>query len=263
MRRPVLCGLVLGSALAAPAAAGERLILLGGGPRSPEALGRLVHWAGADGARLLVVAWASADPDQAYRSLREELALYRPGSVDPAPSALATEADRARFSTQLAAATAVFFTGGDQRRLMDVVEQGRVGDALRRRYAEGVVFAGTSAGTAVMSALAITADRDRRVMDDRSAEVRRGLGILPGVILDQHFVQRQRQNRLFGLVLAHPDLLGVGVDEGTALAVRDNRHAEVLGASKVTVVDAQPRGDLLLHLLQPGDSFDLLERRRP
>jgi cyanophycinase len=100
-------------------------------------------------------------------------------------------------------------------------------------------------------------------MDDRSAEVRRGLGILPGVILDQHFVQRQRQNRLFGLVLAHPDLLGVGVDEGTALAVRDNRHAEVLGASKVTVVDAQARGDLLLHLLQPGDSFDLLERRRP
>jgi hypothetical protein len=53
------------------------------------------------------------------------------------------------------------------------------------------------------------------------------------------------------------------VDEGTALAVRDNRHAEVLGASKVTVVDAQARGDLLLHLLQPGDSFDLLERRRP
>ena len=99
-------------------------------------------------------------------------------------------------------------------------------------------------------------------MDAGSADVRPGLGLLPGVILDQHFIKRQRQNRLFGLVLEHPDLLGVGVDEGTALAVRDNRHAEVLGDSKVTVVDVQKRGDLLLHLLAPGDTFDLSERRR-
>ena len=63
----------------------------------------------------------------------------------------------------------------------------------------------------------ITGGGDHTVLDGQKVEVRAGLGLLPGVILDQHFLKRQRQNRLFGLVLDHPRLLGVGVDEGTAL----------------------------------------------
>ena len=80
---------------------------------------------------------------------------------------------------------------------------------------------------------------------------------------DQHFIRRQRQNRLFGLVLKHPDLLGLGVDEGTALLVRGNRQAQVVGASRVVVVEAEPEGDgMRLALLVPGDTFDLKSRKR-
>ncbi len=95
---------------------------------------------------------------------------------------------------------------------------------MRTRHAEGVVFGGTSAGAAVMSLRMITGEGDFTVIDGDQVEVRAGLGLLPGVIVDQHFVKRQRENRLFGLVLKHPDERGVGIDEGTALLV-DERAA--------------------------------------
>jgi cyanophycinase len=101
------------------------------------------------------------------------------------------------------------------------------------------------------------------VLDGQKVEVRAGLGLLPGVILDQHFIKRQRQNRLFGLVLDHPRLLGVGVDEGTALAVTDNRHAEVVGPGPVMMVDAiVGTDDMVVSLVRPGETFDLKTRRR-
>jgi cyanophycinase len=160
-------------------------------------------------------------------------------------------------------ATGIFFGGGDQGRIMDVLQDRELADALRDRYRQGVVFGGTSAGTAVMSNLMITGASDPTVVDGRSVEVRAGLGLLPGVILDQHFLKRQRQNRLFGLVLDHPRLLGVGVDEGTALAVTDNRHAEVVGPGSVMMVDAVVgTDDLVVSLVRPGETFDLRTRRR-
>jgi cyanophycinase len=114
-----------------------------------------------------------------------------------------------------------------------------------------------------MSSIAITGDGDRTVMDGDVVEVRPGIGLLPGVVLDQHFIRRQRQNRLFGLVLKHPRLLGVGVDEGTAVLVRDNRYAEVVGASRVMLVEASgDGGELRLQLLAPGETFDLRDRKR-
>jgi cyanophycinase len=146
---------------------------------------------------------------------------------------------------------------------MDVLDDRELADALRARYREGAVFGGTSAGTACMSGVMITGGGDQTVVDGQKVEVRAGLGLLPGVILDQHFLKRQRQNRLFGLVLDRPRLLGVGVDEGTALAVSDNRHAEVVGPGPVMVVDAVVgTDDLVVSLLRPGESFDLKTRQR-
>jgi cyanophycinase len=245
------------------ALAGEKLVLLGGGPRPPEALARFVEWAGNGHSRLLVVTWASAEPLESYASLERDLSLYRPASVEPAPFAPLGPGDRARLLEALDRATGIFFAGGDQGRIMGVLEDRELAEALRERYRRGVVFGGTSAGTACMSGLMITGEGDFTVLDGGKVNVRAGLGLLPGVILDQHFLKRQRQNRLFGLVLDHPRLLGVGVDEGTALAVSDNRHAEVVGPGPVMMVDAiVGTDDLVVSLLRPGETFDLKTRRR-
>jgi cyanophycinase len=245
------------------ALAGEKLVLLGGGPRPPEALARFVEWAGNGRSRLLVVTWASAEPLESYASLERDLSLYRPASVEPAPFAPLGPVDRARLLEALDRATGIFFTGGDQGRIMDVLADRELAELFRERYRRGVVFGGTSAGTAVMSGLMITGEGDFTVLDGGKVNVRAGLGLLPGVILDQHFLKRQRQNRLFGLVLDHPRLLGVGVDEGTALAVTDNRHAEVVGPGPVMMVDAiVGTDDLVVSLVRPGETFDLKTRKR-
>ena len=243
--------------------AGEKLVLLGGGPRPPEALARFVEWAGNGRSRLLVVTWASAEPLESYVSLQRDLHLYRPASIEPAPFAPLGPGDKDRLLAAIRRATGIFFGGGDQGRIMDVLQDRELSEALRERYRNGVVFGGTSAGTAVMSGLTITGGGDHTVLDGQKVEVRAGLGLLPGVILDQHFLKRQRQNRLFGLVLDHPRLLGVGVDEGTALAVSDNRHAEVVGPGSVMMVDAVAGSDdLVVSLVRPGETFDLKTRRR-
>ena len=257
--------MLLAAALLVPQTllAGERLILLGGGPRPPEAMARFVEWAGRGDARLLVVTWASAEPLESYLSLEKDLQQFRPASVEAAPFAPLRPGDRERMLAALQRATGVFFGGGDQGRIMDVLQDRELAEALRDRYRQGAVFAGTSAGTAVMSGIMITGGGDTTVLDGRRVEVRAGLGLLPGVILDQHFLKRQRQNRLFGLVLDHPRLLGVGVDEGAALAVTDNRHAEVVGPGAVMMVDAVVGSDdLIVSLIRPGETFDLKTRKR-
>jgi cyanophycinase len=258
-------GLVLACAVlaATTVAAEERLVLIGGGPRPSRALSRLVEWAGGPYARVLVVTWAAREPQAALDSFRQDLAPFAPGSVRGAPVAPLGDEDKAVLREELAWATAVYFTGGDQDRILDVLRDRSLLEHMRARYQEGVVFAGTSAGTAVMSAIAIISDGDRTVMDGDEVEVRPGIGLLPGVILDQHFIRRQRQNRLFGLVLKHPDMLGLGVDEGTALLVRGNRTAEVVGASRVMVVEASSDGEAMsLQLLAPGETFDLKDKKK-
>ncbi|HEU0055062.1 MAG TPA: cyanophycinase, partial [Longimicrobium sp.] len=125
-------------------------------------------------------------------------------------------------------------------------------EAIRRRYREGAVLGGTSAGAAIMSDSMLTGNQYREGVDTagyyddeyprvarRSIQVVRGLGFLHGAIVDQHFLRRERQNRLLSAVLERPSLVGVGIDESTAILVRPDGRWEVLGASSVLVMDAR------------------------
>jgi cyanophycinase len=106
----------------------------------------------------------------------------------------------------------------------------------------------------------ITGDGDFTVIDGNKVVVRPGLGLLQGVIVDQHFVKEQRLNRLFGLVLKHPGERGVGIDEDTALLVTSGRYAEVVGKGPVMLVDARGPDRLEITLLRAGQKTDLRER---
>jgi cyanophycinase len=255
--------LVLALGLAGPAVAGERLVVIGGGERPKEALSRFVEWAGGPaGSRILVVSWATEEPKESFESFRDDLSPFKPDAVEPAPPRPLTASGKTVFLGQLRRATGVFFTGGDQSRIMEVLRDAELIGALRERYKAGVVFGGTSAGAAIMSERMITGDGDFTVLDATKVEIRPGLGLLPGVIVDQHFIKRQRENRLFSLVLAHPEERGVGIDESTAILVEDGRKAEVVGSSQVMLVDAGDKKDsLVLTLLRAGQTFEVPRSR--
>lgn len=263
---------------ASPSPRAGHLVLIGGGDKPADAMRKFVELAGGKDAPIVVIPTASGEPDAAeyYEKLfREEL-----GCSDAVALRIRSKADASRADLVALArkARGIFFGGGDQIRITNALLGAPVGDAIAAAFAEGAVVGGTSAGTACQSERMITGEGDFTQVRTRSVELWQGLGFLPhDVVVDQHFLRRQRHNRLLSVVLEDPELLGVGVDEGTAIWVRPDGTLQVLGESGVLVFDAkgaalsrQPRPtgqDLLgvrgltLHLLLPGDTYDLRARR--
>ena len=148
----------------------------------------------------------------------------------------------------------------------------RSGDAIVAAYRRGVVIAGTSAGASIMSRFMISLGDEGLTPRQRSSQLTAGLGLLEDVIVDQHFDQRGRYGRLMSLVANSPNLLGVGIDENTAVEIRDERVMTIVGTGGVFVIDARNavtdapdarRGAPLLvsgavvHSLPTGATFDL------
>jgi len=281
-RAPALAAALLAAFAAAVHAGGDaprgHLLLIGGGDKPPEVLRKFVELAGGKDAPIVAIPTASSEPDAAEyyeRLFREELGCSNAVSLRIRSKADAQRADLAALARK---ARGIFFGGGDQARITSAFLGTPVGDAVAAAFAEGAVVGGTSAGTACQSERMITGEGDFTQVRTRSVELWTGLGFLPpDVVVDQHFIRRQRQNRLLSVVLEDPRLLGVGVDEETAIWVRPDGTLQVLGRSGVMVLDAkgaavrrQPRDtgqDLLgvhglsLHLLLPGDTYDLRARR--
>ncbi len=241
----------------------ERLVLIGGGKRPPEVLAKFAEFGGGEKGKILVVTWASGEPQASYEAFKADLEKVSKITIENAPFAPLNAENKRDFLKQLETASGVFFTGGDQNRIMEVVQDASIENALRSKYKSGAVFGGTSAGTAIMSAIMITGEGDFSVIDAERVETRKGLGLLPEVIVDQHFIKRQRQNRLISLILKNPRLLGIGIDEDTAFIVSDNRFGEVLGASQIMIFEGQNKnGAMRFFLVKSGEKFDLKKRRK-
>jgi cyanophycinase len=241
----------------------EKVILFGGGSLPDNGLDLFFRWNAEHGDKpTLIATWASEEPLETAAILKSRFRDFtdRPFLVSLEPPR--SDRERARFLSQLSEAGAVFFSGGDQRRIARAFDHADVHGGLHSAYRLGVPFAGTSAGTAMMSELMITGDGDLGRMSSRGTPVRTGLGLVENVVFDQHFLRRQRQNRLFSVVMDHPHLLGIGVDEDTGLAVVGGRHAEVVGPERVMlVVSTNGKGALAVDVLEPGHSIDLWEAK--
>ena len=175
----------------------------------------------------------------------------------------------------------VFFSGGVQSRLTDILVDTPVHKKLIDFYKAGGTIGGTSAGAAVMSEIMITGDEKGTVEEGHAFETieadnivtARGFGFIDTAIIDQHFVRRKRHNRLISLVAENPKLLGVGIDESTAIVVSSDATFDVIGSRSVVVYDFSGGGiktfpdkgiavhDARLHILKAGDRFDLKERK--
>ncbi len=171
----------------------------------------------------------------------------------------------------------VFFSGGVQSRLADILLNTPVHKRLFELYEEGVIIGGTSAGAAVMSEIMITGDEKREFGEGRSFETIEaanivtvpGFGFIKSAIIDQHFIRRKRHNRLLSLVAENPELLGIGIDESTAILVKPDQSLEVIGQRSVIIYDASRAKvrihptqlissfNMRMHILNSGDRFNL------
>jgi cyanophycinase len=257
------------------------LLIVGGGPFPDVILQRFVQLAGGPGAaRIVVLPMASGDPDAGLEITEDFRKL---GASAERLSLLRAKADGDEAVRSIAEATGIWFGGGDQSKLTAALSGTRAEAEIRRRFDAGAAVGGTSAGAAVMSALMLTGE-ERRPGGDRpppkdsenaymtiardNVVTEEGFGLLPGAIVDQHFVRRRRNNRLLSLVLEHPELVGVGIDESTALEVGPQGPWKVLGKSVVVILDARRAqatspsdavlgaADVRLHVLPAGSRFD-------
>ena len=282
MRKTALLVFLLCGSLLAPAEEGQHgsLFIIGGGKRSGGMMEEFVRLAGGPAhARIVVLPMASGVPDTAgilqveeFRNLgarAEWIQFTHEQALEPASG------------SRLDSATGIYFTGGDQRRVTRIVLRTPLYQKLHELHRRGVVIGGTSAGAAVMSEMMLTGD-ERLNRDSANAYAfikqenvvtAQGLGFLASVIVDQHFIRRKRHNRLLSLVLENPALLGIGIDESTAIIVEPDSTFRVIGDRSVMVLDAGAAAGIRanasgnmgvtgvqLHLLLPGDRFNLRTR---
>jgi cyanophycinase len=238
-------------------------------------LARFARFAGGPDGHVVVISTASAFGDRAtevYRELFLGLGLGRVSGLRPEERA---EADDVAAARLMAEATGVFLTGGNQSRLTQVVAGTRLGDALANAHDRGAVLAGTSAGASAMASHMVAYGQPGATPKNRMVQLSAGLGILHGLVIDQHFEQRGRYGRLLSLVAQSPSLLGIGVDEDTCAIVFADNTLHVIGKGAVTIVDGRHvktdayRGKgykplmvsgAVLHSLPSGYWFDLRRR---
>jgi cyanophycinase len=147
--------------------------------------------------------------------------------VDPTPTGFKAQ-DLPRVIAWLSQLDGLYFTGGDQNRLLTIFQQHpEIPTQIRKHYESGLLaVAGTSAGTAIQGSRVFTGNEDLTVIQPETLDLQPGLALLPEAIVDQHFLRRQRHNRMLSALQAQPRLVGVGVDEDTALILESQRSGK-------------------------------------
>ena len=256
-----------------------QLVIIGGAEDKEgdcQILREFVRRAGGTKAHVVIVTAATELPREVgenYIRVFERLGAEEARIIDTetrkdASSSTALEA--------IASATGIFFTGGDQARITSILKDTEIDAAIHKRYSEGAVIGGTSAGAAVMPDVMIVEGDSETNARVETVKMGPGMGFLPGVVIDQHFSQRGRLGRLISALLIQPAVLGFGIDENTAMVVTGDQF-EVIGQGCITVVDESEAthsniDDILrdeplaicgakLHILPHGYKFDLKSRK--
>lgn len=228
------------------------------------------------GGRLVIATIASHDPDGYFEEYCEAFGALGVTDLTELYVSERAEAIDRTVGSALADAAGVFFAGGDQLRIVSQIGDTPIEEMVRDIHRRGGVIAGTSAGASAQGETMLVTGSGSESYRIGDLHLAPGLGLIPDVIIDQHFAERGRIGRLLGAIAHNPRLLGIGIDEDTAIKVVGTSF-EVLGSGGVTIVDAQrvtcsniaeakldcvlSLHDVTLHTLSAGDRFDLATRR--
>ena len=253
-----------------------RLVIIGGAEDRKQdriILRKFLELSGGPNAKIRFITAASGVPEKVWASYQAVFQDLGALNCEVVPMLTRDDASEPNVVSMLAEADGIFITGGDQNRLMQCVWETPASQAMHRAFhLNGACIGGTSAGAAVMSRhmLAEGAPTPSPQKDIASMDI--GLSFMPNAIVDQHFSQRHRLSRLLSALAQRPDLLGVGIDEDTALVIEPNTFVEVVGRGAVSLVDPRRMrsnfdsaedGDKLemlglqLHLLPAGSRYVL------
>jgi cyanophycinase len=233
--------------------------------------------AGSHQARIAVIPAASTQPDQAgtlYQALFRDLGASEIEVFHIRSRAEAQDSGRVAALQQV---SAIFLSGGNQLRLMSLLGGTPMAQAIRRLNADGVVVAGTSAGASALSQHMVAFGRAGEWPSQRMVQLTPGLGLTNRVVIDQHFQNRGRTGRLLIAVAYNPFIIGLGIDEDTAVILDPQNRLRIIGRSSVVIVDGGELGytnvgdvqrhgavtitNIRLHVLTDGFGYDLIGRQ--
>lgn len=241
MRIVILFALVVSGAFNQTFSQGK-LFIIGGGSRPTSLIERMIDEAGIKSGGYGIILPMSSASDSAVYFAQQQFLERKLTNVVGLKFAKGEVLNAVKLDS-VRKAKFIYITGGDQNRFMDVVRGTEIEKAIRDAFRQGALVAGTSAGAAVMSKMMITGNELKhpdysstfKSIESENIELASGLGLIEGAIVDQHFLRRSRHNRLISAVIEHPDQVGIGIDEATALLVKGN-SCEVVGDAQVIVL---------------------------
>ena len=276
-RRPAVPGAAR-AARPKPTTAQGTLIIIGGHEeREGDAIILRAVAERVKGGKLVIATLATGKPEETYRDYQRSFTDLGVKQIVHLNVPDREDLLRNPRLDLMEGASVVFFTGGGQLRITTQFGGTQLCEQIQQFYQEGGTIAGTSAGASVMSdTMLVSGDADSSHRVGANLLMAPGLGYIKDVIIDQHFAERGRIGRLLGAVAQNPRLLGVGLDENTAIVVEQENRVKVLGAGAVYIVDGRQVTctnmtdedkdrtlsifNVRLHLLSQGDEFDLWTR---
>ena len=223
-------------------------------------LNRFVALCGGEKARIAVIPTASAleDTGDNYIRIFNDLGVKEVTSL---PIVEREDAQSEQHLAELEQSTGIFITGGNQLRLSTILGGTPISKAIRRLNAHGTHVAGTSAGAAIMPEHMISGGESGGTPKQGAVSLSPGLGLTNKLVIDQHFRQRDRLGRLMSAIAYNPFLIGLGIDEDTAVFINPEGVLEVEGKSAVTIIDPSELKYSSMHNAREGDTISLIGMR--
>lgn len=253
-----------------------RLLLIGGA-EGDRILEHFVKLCGGKRARIIVCGTPSKKVTEREREYHKIFLGLGAAEVIDAKITTRQDGDKEELIRAVRRARGIFFTGGDQLRLTSIVAGTPFGEEVRHRlWNDGLVVSGTSAGAAAVSSTMITGGTDRGTVRRSDVRLAPGLGYWRDTVVDTHFAQRGRISRMMVLFAQNPQILGVGLDENTAIEVHPGERFTVLGGGAAFVFDGAvthtnapevyddeviAMTDSIVHVLPADYGFDLRTKR--
>ncbi len=268
MRRSVLFWLIVLFMMAGKAPIGQQfgpttgsLVIAGGAVRDPAILAKFFELAGGSDAPIVVI--PTAGGGESYDQSWEGLAMFAGHGATNLSVLHTTDsavANTDAFTRPIREARGVWFTGGRQWRLVDAYLHTAVHREIQALLDRGGVVGGSSAGATILGDYLVRGDTATNVI--MMGDHEEGMAFLKGVAIDQHLLRRNRHFDLVDVIRTRPDLLGIGLDENTAIIVEGDSF-EVIGQSYAVIYDHQRMLDSggLFYFLAPGDTYDLVTRQ--